>query len=377
MKTFKEYLTELVHLSDILSKKGEEFVDKLLSQKVTINYKIDTSAFMVKNDNGKLRFFGREGRQEIDLTKRAGSNIWEEFISHIEKQDWKKIPNGVEVYMEMFNDRIPTIIKYASKPKNGLIISYCKKDGKTLKPSDPICLKMSKLLQVSEPPVLFNGKLNAKQKKVLKGFLENPSVNSPQEFAKKILSIFVPPDAVKYLIGDVMEGLVFYFSDGSMAKVVDPTFTQQIKDKKGKADEFFIKVSNLVYKELNKSVDAILNNSSSMKKIMNETGEARYIRFVSSVTGNMIQRVAKNMDDIDAYRPDVEANRYSNISSNLVPTGINTLINKYWFAEDVFRIILYGIRKEKKRVHVASGLTKDRKNIINGIVQKLKDNNIL
>jgi hypothetical protein len=83
------------------------------------------------------------------------------------------------------------------------------------------------------------------------------------------------------------------------------------------------------------------------------------------------------MKDIDSYRDDVEANRYSNISSKLVPTGINTLVSKYWWAEDVFRVMLYGIRKEKKRIHKPSGLTIDRKNIINGIVAKLKDVEIL
>jgi hypothetical protein len=370
-------LTELVHLSDLLTKKGDVFVDKLLNQKVLVNFKIDTSAFMVKNDGGKLRFYGREGKQELDLTKRAGSNIWEEFIAHIEKQDWKKLPDGVEVYMEMFNDKIPTIVKHASKPLNGLIISYCKKDGKILIPNDKVCEKAAKLLKVSPAPIMFDGKLSTKQKDKLKAFLIHPDTDTPQKFAKFVLSLFVPPKAVNSLIGDTMEGLVFYFQDGSTAKVIDPSFTQQIKDKKGNEAEFFDIMSKLVYNELEVSVDSILANPASMKKIMSEKGEKRYIRFVSAVTGSMLQRVAKKMKNVDSYRADVEKNRYSSISSELVPTGINTLVSKYWWAEDVFRIILYGIRKEKKRIHVVSGLTADRKNIINGIVTKLKENGIL
>lgn len=377
MISFKQHLNELQYLSAILTKKGDDFVHKLLSQKIVVNFKIDTSAFMVKNDDGTLRFYGREGKQELDLTKRAGSNIWEEFISHIEKQDWKKIPSGVEVYMEMFNSNIPTIVQYASKPKNGLIISYCKKDGKTLTPNDKLCVKMADVLNVSPPPVMFEGKMSGKQKEKLMEFLSNPVSTSPQEFAKFVLSLFVPPKAVKYLIGETMEGLVFYFNDGTMAKIIDPSFTQKIKEKKDKTDEFFLTVSNLVYIELEKSVDSILNNKSSMKKVLNASGEKRYIRFVSAITGSILQRVAKKMKDIDSFRSDVEANRFSNISSKLVPTGINTLVSKYWWAEDVFRIILYGIRKEKKRIHKPSGLTLDRKNIINGIVSKLKELDIL
>ena len=114
-----------------------------------------------------------------------------------------------------------------------------------------------------------------------------------------------------------------------------------------------------------------------MKKVLAEKGEDRYIRFVSAVTGSMLQRVGKKMKNIDSFRADVEKNRFSNISGRLVPMGISTLISKYWWAEDVFRIMLYGIRKEKKRIHMKSGLTADRKNIINGIVAKLKENEIL
>jgi hypothetical protein len=279
--------------------------------------------------------------------------------------------------MEMFNSNIPTIVKYASKPKNGLIISYCKKGGKTLAPNDTLCEKMAVALQVSPPPVMFEGKMSGKQKEKLFAFLKNPEAKTPQDFAKFVLSLFVPPKAVKYLLGDAMEGLVFYFGDGTMAKVVDPAFTQAIKAKKDSTDEFFFTVSTLVYNELEKSVGTILSNKSSMKKIMAASGEQRYIRFVSAVTGSIINRVAKKMKDIDSYRDDVEANRYSNISSKLVPTGINTLVSKYWWAEDVFRVMLYGIRKEKKRIHKPSGLTIDRKNIINGIVAKLKDVEIL
>ena len=379
MITFKQHLNELQHMNKVLTKKGREFIDDILNGEVYINLKIDTSALLIKKDSDGLSYFGREGAKEIDTIKRAGSDIWEKAIAHIEKQDWEKLPNGITIATEFYNPKIKTIIPWTKAPKGGMIISWIKMNGKTLPLNDPLYQETADILKITPPPVIFTGKLKAKQKDLINQLLEDPTILTGKDFATKILSIFTLKPEHLFLADELIEGVVIYAADGSVYKITDNLFTVTNKKKNDEkpTDEFFQKVSGIAYKELEPAVDRILNNKASMKKIMNQTGDERYIQFITALTGSIYQKVGKGMKDIDKYRDNVEKNRYSNISSNLVPSGLNSLISKKWWTEDLARILLYGIRKEKKRIHKPSGLTLDRKNSVNKVVQQLKDAKIL
>lgn len=375
----QELLTELLHLHKVFTKKGKEFLDNLLTGDVFINLKIDTSAFIIKKDSNGLSYWGREGAQELDKIKRAGSDIWEKFIGHIENQKWEKLPNDITIATEMYNKRISTIVKWDIAPKGGMIISWIKLKGKILPLNDPMYERVSSILQIAPPPVIHAGKLNTKQKKLIRQLAENPDVITGEQFAAEILSIFTLKPAHAFLAGDFIEGVVIYAQDGSTYKITDNFFTAVNKEKnENKSNEFFELLSSTAYNNLKSAFSSVTGNKRSMDKIMRHTDkDDRYIAFISALTGTIIQKVAKDMKKVDDYKTDVESGRYSNISSDFVSSGMRSLISKYWWSEDLFRVLLYGIRREKKRVHIKSGLTADRKNLINGIVSELKALGIL
>tara|TARA_B110000503_G_scaffold141738_1_gene236166 strand:- start:913 stop:2070 length:1158 start_codon:yes stop_codon:yes gene_type:complete len=385
MKSFTTFLTEktllleLDHLYKVFNKKGKEFLDDILNNKVYINLKIDTSSMIVKKESTGLKYYNREMKQEIDKVVRAGSDIREKFIDHLETTNWSKLPNDIIIATEIYNPKISTIIKWDKAPRNGMIISWIKLGGKSLPLNDPLYDKVSDILEITPPPVIHSGLLNTKQKDLINKLVENPDIISGAGFASEMLSVFTLKPAHAYLAGNFIEGIVIYTESGQVYKLTDTMFTVTNMDKNGdKSNDFYELISGTAYNNLDTAINSILNNKLSMKKVMAFSNkESRYIQFISALTGSIIAKVARDMGKVEEYKASVEENRYSSVSAALIPTGMNKLIKKYWYAEDLFRILLYGIRKEKTRIHKPSGLTLDRKNIINKAVAQLKELEIL
>jgi hypothetical protein len=380
MKKFKTFLTEktllleLDHLFKVFNKKGQAFLDDILNNKVYINLKIDTSSMIVKKESTGLKYYNREMKQEIDNIVRAGSDIREKFINHLETTNWSKLPNNIIIATEIYNPKISTIIKWDKAPRNGMIISWIKLGGKSIPLNDPLYDKVSNILEITPPPVIHSGVLNTKQKDLINKLVLNPDVISGKDFAAEMLSVFTLKPAHAFLAGNFIEGIVIYTESGQVYKLTDNMFTVTNADKSGdKSNDFYELISSTAYKHLNVAIISILNNKKSMAKVMAfENKDARYIQFISALTGSIIAKVAKDMGKVEDYKDDVLDNRYSNVSAALIPAGMRKLISRYWYAEDLFRILLYGIRKEKTRIHKPSGLTLDRKNIINKVVAQLK-----
>jgi len=371
MKSFIQYITELAHVSDLLNKKGNEFLNKVLNKNVVVNLKIDQAAFVLSKQGGEISYLGREGGKKIDLIKRLGMDVFEKPISHIEGLGVKaltKLPDNIEVYMEFFNAKFPTLIQYKRHPKNDLIISYIKKAGKTVKPNDPLNKKVADILKVSPPPVLFDGKLSAKQQKKLIEFSDTPEDQrlkkyGYEKFVSFILSMFVLPDEVKYLETDQFEGLVFFFGgkDQVMAKVVDPGFTQGIKDKQAKmaTDTYQNTVNESIHKYFDKAVKKAI-----AKKPKN------YVDFIVKLTAEYVKLSSKSFKKFD--KDAIDKTRFSRISFTLLPKQVTAIVKRNWWAEDVFRALLFLFQADKKRANPNTGLTKVNKEKVNAVIANLR-----
>lgn len=371
MKSFIQYITELASVSDLLNKKGNEFLNKVLNKNVVVNLKIDQAAFVLSKKAGEISYLGREGGKKIDLIKRLGMDVFEKPISHIEglgDKALEKLPDNIEVYMEFFDAKFPTLIQYKRHPKNDLIISYIKQGGKTVTPNHPLNKKVADILKVSPPPVLFDGKLSAKQKKDLIEFSNTPEDDRLEKYGYKkfvsfILSMFVLPDEVKYLETDQFEGLVFFFGDKDqvMAKVVDPGFTQGIKDKQAKnaGNEYQNNVNDIIHKYFDKAVKKAISAKPN-----------DYIDFVVELTVAYVKMSKKTFKKFD--KKTIDKTRFSRISFTLLPRQVTAIVKKDWWAEDVFRALLFLFQAEKKRANPGTGLTKVNKEKVNKVIADLR-----
>ncbi|RMG26510.1 MAG: hypothetical protein D6732_21210, partial [Methanobacteriota archaeon] len=345
----KRAINELAHFSEIMSKKGHDFVSELLNHRVTVNLKIDQSAFVVAKVNGQIKYFGREGRVEIDKIRRQGMDLYEPAFEHLEKQNLNKLPNNTYVFLEFFNDRLPTIIRYAKKPKNGLIISYVKRDGKILAPTNPIVNKIAEILNVSAPPVLFDGKLSSSQKAKILDYLNTPVEQLEKKYGGKnfvefVLSLFVHPKQLRYLITNKLEGVVFYFDDGKkidMSKIVDPSFTGQIKAKKDGSEnlssEFEVIIRNLIYDNLETAHKKVLGKSKT------------YQDYIYDLTNEIIKNTKSS--EFEKYAEAINYNRFARLNFSRLPSKVKVLVDKVWYAEDIYRNLLFLLSKKKKRAN--------------------------
>ena len=128
------------HLYDIYNKKGEDFVNQLFNSFVTINEKMDGTAFTFERDEktGKFKFFKRDQRNPITFVDRTLMKYYEKPIQYIESLPpniLEEIPRGWRFGLEYFANNKPVEITYDRVPKNNLILSYVHQyeDGKIKK----------------------------------------------------------------------------------------------------------------------------------------------------------------------------------------------------------------------------------------------------
>ena len=116
------------HLADIYQQKGKEFIDKLFDNFVTINEKLDGSAFSIeKSPLNKIEYFKRNNSSPISLIDRTLMRFYESAISYFDQVDpsvIEKIPKGWRFGFEYMLSDTPQEITYSRVPKNNLVLSY-------------------------------------------------------------------------------------------------------------------------------------------------------------------------------------------------------------------------------------------------------------
>jgi len=229
----------LQHLKDLYDSNGYDFILKLFSNNVYITEKIDGSRFAFEKNNNKLSFFKRDERTPITMVDRTVMKYYESAISHIESLDLDLIPEGIRFGFEYFTNSSPGSIVYDLVPVNGLILTDVVTSGVPDTNIDSL-VKYAKIFKTSPPPIIFNGKLSAKQKNLLEDFLladwDDLFIKFKTEsFTSYIIGIVNPKlknMALNIGTSKPIEGVVFSFNDGNTftnVKVVDPLYTQNAR----------------------------------------------------------------------------------------------------------------------------------------------------
>ena len=122
-------MSGISHLYDLYNKKGQDFIEKLFNTYVTVNEKMDGSAFIFERDleTGKFKFYKRDQRNPITMVDRTLMKYYETPIQYIESLPphiLSNIPRGWKFGLEYFSNPQPVEIAYDRIPKNNLILSY-------------------------------------------------------------------------------------------------------------------------------------------------------------------------------------------------------------------------------------------------------------
>ena len=382
------------HLYDIYNKRGVDFVNNLFNQFVTINEKMDGSAFSFERDKetGKFKFYRRDQRNPITLVDRTLMKYYEKPIQYIDSLPphiLEKIPRGWRFGLEYFANTKPVEIVYDRIPKNHLILSYVHELGdkgniiRTIQNKDKLD-SWADLLGVERAPIIFQGKLDEDQKSQLLEFLNTPfkkllerfSTTSFVRFIIKTLNPELEKSALNNDLDKEVEGIVFRFGDSNkenetiLAKMVDPIFTEIAKQKSFARSEK--KPSDFLGITIMDVMNFILEKGLKNFEVDGDSEDERYISFMSDVFAKFLEENKEKYRGTDFEEPDYLKKEDFRLNKDLIKDRkVLKYVEEDESFESLFKLLLNSFRKIKTR---PSGIiSKGMLEQMNFLIQDIKD----
>ena len=388
-------MSGISHLYDIYNKKGKDFINNLFNSYVTVNEKMDGSAFVFDRDleTGRFNFYKRDQRNPITLVDRTLMKYYEIPIQYIESLPphiIKDIPRGWKFGLEYFANIKPVEIAYDRLPKNNLILSYVHTKSENGKPSATIQDKekldtWADLLGVERPPIVFQGYLNEEQKDKILDFLRTPfeelvSEYKTRSFVRYIIGVLNPEAQASALNNDLdkpIEGIVFRFgeedgeSEPILSKMVDPVFTEMAKEKSKKKIEE--KPSDFLGITILDVMNFILERGVDSFGVSGNTDDERYISFISDVFAKFLEEYGYKYKGADFQEPDYLKKDEFRLNKPLIKDKrVLSYLESDDSYESLFKLILNSFRKIKKRAGgiITAGII-DQFNLLVGDIQRV------
>lgn len=363
-------MSGISHLYDLYNKKGQDFIEKLFNTYVTVNEKMDGSAFIFERDveTGKFKFYKRDQRNPITMVDRTLMRYYEVPIQYIESLPPHIvgiIPRGWKFGLEFFSNPQPVEIAYDRIPKNNLILSYVhviedNKISRTIQEKEKLD-EWADILGVERPPIIFQGNLTEDQKEKILEFLRTPFNELLEEFKTKsfvrfIIGILNPELKTTALNDDLdkaIEGIVFRFGDPSggdpvLSKMVDPIFTEMARTKAQKRKEE--KPSDFLGIAILDVMNFILEKGVNSFECKGTTDDERYVSFISSVFVDFLDSYASKYKEADFQEPDYLKKQEFRVNKDFIKSkSVLKYLEEDESYESLFKLILNSFRKIKKR----------------------------
>ena len=382
------------HLYDIYNKKGQEFINQLFNTFVTVNEKMDGSAFTFERDKetGKFKFYRRDQRNPITFVDRTLMKYYEKPIQYIESLPphiLEKIPRGWRFGLEYFASNKPVEIMYDSIPKNHLLLSYVHEYGDDGKIKKTVQDKKelddwADLLGIDRAPIIFQGYLTDEQKGKITEFLRTPFDQLVERFKTQSFVRFIigtlNPDLKKTALNEDLdkdvEGIVFRFGDPNkesepvLAKMVDPVFTQMAKDKSMKQKEN--KPSDFLGLTLLDVMNFILEREIDTFRVEGDSEDERYVSFMGDVFSRFLEEYSDKYKGADFEEPEYLKREEFRLNKDLIDDRrVLKYVNVDDSFESLFKLMLNSFRKIKSR---AGGIiTKGMMEQMNLLIRDIKD----
>jgi hypothetical protein len=359
----------LPHLFDISSKKGEEFINNLLSQYTIVSEKLDGSRFeFQKQDDGSILFYKRDPKNPITKVERTMMSVFEkpiDFIENLSDSTKKLFPTDFRFGFEFFVNKKPVATLYDRMPQNQLVLTDIKiidSGGRPKKviTDTKILSKWARTLDVEAPPVIFAGKLNTRQRAELQDFILTPFADltakfKTTSFTRFIISIINPKLKKTALQNDLdkpIEGIVFKFVGGPKeefsAKMVDPIFTANARAKRS---------SDAPRRTPDSTAIAILQMTEYMRikglgqyDLIQDDSELRYIELISAIFLDFMNDKKSIIDGFKFETPAFAQIPEFQVNTRFIKNDeALRMIKKSQLNHDVFKVLLGTFKKERKR----------------------------
>lgn len=353
-------MAELQSLKSIYQREGLEFIQKLFDNFVIVSEKVGGTRFVVERESGKLKFFKKDG--EITKVDRSLSSLYEQPIGYFEslsKDVIKELPEGYRYGFRYFLNTKPDAIQYDNMPLNNMILTDIHRVSDNKMIDDPKTLqKVSDLLRVQSPPIIWYGKLSDSQKESLLSFIKTPeselsAMFKTTSFTKYLISILNPKLRKTTLNNDLnkpIDSVVFKFlSDENRetfsAKIVDPIIFEISRDKKvvrKPTDMYGIILSDLI--------EFIKLNGISKYSLEGTDHDERFLELMCKIFNDYLKKneykyQGVQMDPLDfAEVPQFDLN-----VGFIIDLDTREYLGKSKINKIIFRILVSSILKPKKK----------------------------
>lgn len=157
-------------LAMTLKKRGSEYVNQFLSEKVIITEKLDTYRILFENVDGEIKFFKKDNT-ELNLIERVLTNIWEDAIIELSiilaESD---VPEGLRFGVAYTPVNKPIRLLYEALPKY-VLTDVTRRPGPSKRIIESFdydeVKKWAEEFKLGRPPVIFEGILSDEQRKDL------------------------------------------------------------------------------------------------------------------------------------------------------------------------------------------------------------------
>ena len=326
-------------VSAVLETKGRDYVDKILSdENLVITEKIDTFRILFEKKDGKLIFYKKDN-SPITLIERTLTDIWETALTEIPiLVEQANIPEDLKFGLYYTPVERPLRIPYKNLPKYILtdVTHYSNNKVKESYNYDNV-KEWSGVLCMGRPPVIFQGKLNEVQKKILIDYDMREYDGEDMNFSRMISKTL----GSDYSKEEIIEGIIIK-SKNKLTQIISYEFD----------------ILNEAYQKAHASRDfydiVILSLNSFMRNynfpiLEGETSDEMYLDIVCDV----FNKYCKTNDIGESLEPKYLTPPQYGHTGNLNKKFIKNKDTLKYLAkapiyEALFRVILSSFRKFKK-----------------------------
>lgn len=350
-------------IASVLNKRGQSYVNKLLSDEVVITEKLDTFRILFEKKDGELIFYKKDN-SPITLIERTLNDVWEQALLELPTLIGETdLPEGIKFGVAYTPVERPLRIPYTNLPRYILTDMTKRVNGKVVESYDYEEVKeWAGILCMGRPPVLFEGKLDEEQKRLLIAYDTKQYEGEFNTFAEMITKTLQS----SYSKEAIIEGIVIK-SGKNLLQVISYEFDildEAYKKQSGSRDFY-----DIVLLSLNEFMD-----SYKFPKLNSETTPELYIEIVSDIFEKYCstEKITEGLEP--SYLTSPKYGHMGQLNSKFINNEkALEFINEDPIYEALYRVFLSSFRKYKRPYGLLTENVVEKFNTYVGVISNMID----
>jgi len=346
-------------IAEVLDKRGQSYVEKILDGELVITEKLDTFRILFEQKKGEVIFYKKDN-SPITLIERTLDDTWESALVEIPTLIGKtKLPEGIRFGVAYTPVERPLRIPYTNLPRYILTDITKRENNKIVESYDyDEVTQWAGILCMGRPPVLFEGKLNEEQKKLLIAYDTRNYDGGFDTFAEMITKTLKS----SYSKEDIIEGIVIK-SGKNLFQVISYEFDllneAYVKNTHSSRDFY-----DIIMLSLTNFMD-----SYKLPKLVSENKDEMYIEIINDIFNKYSkkEKIDENLEP--KYLKSPSFGTSGSLNKKFIKNE-KTLkyLEQHPIYESLYRVILSSFKKYKKPYGLLSENVVEKFNTYVGVI---------